>query len=93
MYGILHFRVFSTPLSFFFLFILAYDLHSARVTYARVIPNDGDLPQHVGSLINIFLIFYSVEISCQCLKVLSKLLKAEDVFAWAVILKKALVKL
>ena len=77
----------------FVLFILAYDVHSARVTYARVIHNDGDLPQRVGSLINMFLILYCVRISCQYLKVLSKLFKAEEVFACAAILKEALVKL
>ena len=52
MYGILHFRVLVLfYLSFFFFpFILVYYLHSACVTYARVIPNDGDLPQLLGSL-------------------------------------------
>ena len=58
-----------------------------------MIPNDGDRPQIVGSLINVILIVCSAGISCQQLKVLSKLLKAEDVFVWAIILKKAVVKL
>jgi hypothetical protein len=58
-----------------------------------MIPNDGDLPQHVGSLITIILIMYSLGISCQYLKVLSKLFKAEDVFALANFLKEAVAKL